>query len=110
MFYSHLSFCPQWAMYHPSPPTMLLASGQYTFYCNTVLFKLGQNHEMYSWVVQFLNYFISISERDIERGSQRQRGDSKDFIYLFFFVNNFCKWFFVDLNSFLHSFFYHHHY
>ena len=30
-----------------------------------ILFKLGLNHEMYSWVVHFLNYFISISERDI---------------------------------------------
>ena len=32
-------------------------------YCNVVLFKLGLNCEMYSWVVHFLNYFISISER-----------------------------------------------
>ena len=31
-----------------------------------LLFKLGLNHEMYSWVVHFLNYFISISERDVE--------------------------------------------
>ena len=51
-------------MYHP--PTILLTSGQYTFYCNAVLFKLGLNHEKYSWVVQFLNYFISISERDVD--------------------------------------------
>ena len=29
------------------------------------IIKLGLNHEMYSWVVHFLNYFISISERDI---------------------------------------------
>ena len=50
----------------PPPPTVLLASGQYASYCNAALFKLGLNHEMYSWVIQFLNYFISISERDIE--------------------------------------------
>ena len=51
-----------------TPPHRLLASGQYASYCNAVLFKLGLNHEMYSWIAQFLNYFISISERDVERG------------------------------------------
>ena len=35
-----------------------------------ILFKLGLNHKMYSWVVHFLNYFISISEGDI--GTERQ--------------------------------------
>ena len=55
------------AMYHP--PTILLASGWYASYCNAVLFKIGLNCEMYSWVVHFLNYFISISERDV--GTQR---------------------------------------
>ena len=51
---------------------------------------------MYSWVVlvHFLNYFISISERDI--GTERQQaegvGKLNVFIYLFiYFVNNFCK-------------------
>ena len=79
-------------MYHP--PTVLLASGQYASYCNAVLFKLGLNHEMYSWVVQFLYSFISISERDIERGKpEAEEGKTvvKVFIYLFFYVNNFCK-------------------
>ena len=47
---------------HVSPPTILLGSGQYISYCNAVLFKLGLN--CHSWVVQFLNYFIS--ERDME--------------------------------------------
>ena len=51
---------------HVSPPTILLRSGQYTSYCNAVLFKLGLNRKMYSWVVQFLNYFISVSERDVD--------------------------------------------
>ena len=51
------------------PLTILLASGQYTSCWNAVLFKLGLNHEMYSWVVHFLNYFVSISERDV--GTQR---------------------------------------
>ena len=50
-------------MYHP--PTILLASGWYASNCNAVLFKLGLNRDMYSWVVHFLNYFISISERDV---------------------------------------------
>ena len=40
---------------------------------------------MYSWVVHFLSYFISISERDI--GTERQEaggvGKLKVFIYLF---------------------------
>ena len=67
MSYRHLSFCPWGAMY---PPTTLLASGQYASYCNGVMFKLGLNHEMYSLVDHFLNYFISISERDI--GTERQ--------------------------------------
>ena len=68
-----------------NPPTIFLSSGWYTSYCNAVLFKLGLNHEMYSWVVQFLNYFISISERDIIPESHRQRGDSsQSFYYLFF--------------------------
>ena len=39
-------------------------------YWNTVLFKLGLNCEMDSWVVHFLNYFISISGRDIETERQ----------------------------------------
>ena len=62
---------------HVSPPlpTVLLASGQYTSYCNAVLFKLGLNHKMYSWVVQFLNYFISISERDVETGKPEVEGE-----------------------------------
>ena len=56
-------------------PTVLLASGRYTSYCNAVLFKLGLNHKMYSWVVQFLNYFISILERDIETGKPEVEGE-----------------------------------
>ena len=68
-----------------APHTILLASGQYASYWNTVLFKLGLNHEMYSWVVHFLNYFVSVSERDI--GIERQEMDRgakvKKFIYLF---------------------------
>ena len=59
--------------YVSPPSTVLLASGQYASYCNAVLFKLGLNHEMYSWVVHFLNYFISISERDI--GTEMQEVD-----------------------------------
>ena len=65
------------------PPTVLLASGQYASYCNAVLFKLGLNCEMYSWVVHFLNYFISISERDVETERREEKGMGK----LFFF----CK-------------------
>ena len=49
-------------------PTVLLASGQYTSYCNAVLFKLGLNHEMYSWVVHFLNYFM----QEVEEGGKVQ--------------------------------------
>ena len=101
MFYRHLSFCPQGTMYHP--PTVLLASGWYASYCNAVLFKLGLNCEMYSWVAQFLNYFISISERHRDREARGGGGIVvKVFVYLFFYVNNFCKQFFV--NSFLYSF------
>ena len=67
---------------HVSPTTILLASGHYTSYCIAVLFKLGLNHEMYSWVVQFLNYFISISERDVE--TQKPEVEAGQiFIYLF---------------------------
>ena len=80
MFYRHLSFC-QWGG-HVSPPTVLLASGQYTSYCNAVLFKLGLNHKMYSWVVQFLNYFISILERDIETGKPEVKVGIVVFIFL----------------------------
>ena len=72
---------------HVSLPTILLASGWYVSYCNAVLFKLGLNREMYSWVVQYLNYFISISEKDIERGKPEvEEGEIvvKVFIYLFF--------------------------
>ena len=72
MFYRPLSFCPWGAMYHP--PTILFASGWYASYCNAVLFKLCLNHEMYSWVVQFLNYFISISEQDVETGKPEAWG------------------------------------
>ena len=64
-------------------PPILLASGWYASYCNAVLFKLGLNHEMYSWVVHFLNYFISISERDIETERQEEEGGGKVF---------FCKY------------------
>ena len=69
--------------------TVLLASGWYTSYCNAVLFKLGLNCEMYPWVVQFLNYFVSISERDIERAKlETEEGKIvvKVFIYLFIFM------------------------
>ena len=60
---------------HVSPPhTVLLASGWYTSYCNAVLFKLGLNRKMYLWVVEFLNYFISISERDVETGKPEAGG------------------------------------
>ena len=46
---------------------------------------------MYSWVVHFLNYFISISERDVEPEKAEGEGIGfKVFIY-FFYVNNFCK-------------------
>ena len=75
---------------HIYPPlTVLLASGQYASYCNTVLFKLGLNCEMYSWIVHFLNYFISISERDI--GTERQEaegcGKVKSFyLFIYFFL------------------------
>ena len=76
MFYRHLSFCPQGAMYHP-PPHCIVGKWWYASYCNAVLFQLGLNHEMYSWVVQFLNYFISISERDVETGKpEAEGGDS----------------------------------
>ena len=46
---------------------------------------------MYSWVVHFVNYFISISERDtgIERREVEGVGELKVFIHLFFFVNSF---------------------
>ena len=54
-------------------PTISFASGWYASYCNAVLFKLGLNHEMYSWVIHFLNYFISISERDV--GTEMQGGE-----------------------------------
>ena len=82
MFYRHLSFYP-WG---PCiPPNVLLTSGQYTSYCNAVLFKLGLNCKMYSWVVHFLNYFISISERDIGTERREEEGVGK-----LFFVN-ICK-------------------
>ena len=69
-----------------APPPILLASGQYASYCNAVLFKLGLNCEMYSWIVHLLNYFISISERCRNREARGRRGwESKVlFIYLFF--------------------------
>ena len=73
-------------------PTVWLASGWYASYWNAVLFKLGLNCEMYSWVVHFLNYFVSISERDV--GTERQQvegvGNLKVFLNLFIFVNSFC--------------------
>ena len=66
------------------PPTIWLVSGQYASYWNAVLFKLDLNCKMYSQVVHFLNYFVSISERDI--GTERQEvegaGKVKSF-YLF---------------------------
>ena len=67
--------------------TVLLVSRQYTSYCNAVLFKLGLNREIYSWVVQFLNYFISFSEIDVERGKPEVEEGKiviKVFIYFFF--------------------------
>ena len=64
------------------PPTVLLASGQYASYCNAVLFKLGLNCEMYSWVVHFLNYFISISERDVETERWEEEGMGKLIFFL----------------------------
>ena len=47
---------------------------------------------MYLWVVHFWNYFISISERDIETERPEVEVEIvvKVFIY-FFYVNNFCK-------------------
>ena len=44
-------------------------------YCNAILFKLGLNRMMYSWVVHFLNYFISISETDVEPEKAEGRGE-----------------------------------
>ena len=99
MFYSHLSFCP-WRD-HVRPPTALLASGWYASYCNAVLFKLGLNHEMYSWVVHFLNYFISISERDVgtERQEAERVGKLKFFfckyLYIVFIIFVFCKYLYI---------------
>ena len=81
MFYRHLSMG---ALCITAPLTVLLASGQYASYCNAVLFKLGLNHEMYSWVVHFLNYFISISERDIGTEIQEREEGGKVQVKVFF--------------------------
>ena len=86
MFYRHLSMGG-----HVSPPTVWIASGQYASYCNAVLFKLGLNHEMYSWVVHFLNYFISISERDIGTEMQEVEEGGKVQVQVKFFFVNICK-------------------
>ena len=80
------------------PPTVLLASGQYASYCNAVLFKLGLKCKMYSWIVQFLNYFISISERDVETGKPEAEGEIVVKSFCFFII------FFMSIifeNSFL---------
>ena len=37
--------------------------------------RSGLNHIMYSWVVHFLNYLISISERDVERERPEVEGE-----------------------------------
>ena len=76
-------------MYHP--PTILLASGWYASYCNAVLFKLGLNHKMHSWVVHFLNYFISISERDIGTEMQEVEEGGKVEVKVKGFFVNICK-------------------
>ena len=82
------------------PPTVLLASGQYASYWNPVLFKLGLNHEMYSWVVHFVNYFISISERDVGTERQEAQGGGKvkvffcKYLYLVFIIF-FCKYLYI---------------
>ena len=55
-------------------------------YCNAIFVKIRSvlNHVMYSWVVHFLNYFISISERDIEPEKAGEEGIAvKLFIYFF---------------------------
>ena len=44
--------------------------------CYLVQIRSVLNHIMYSWVVHFLNYFISISERDIKPEKAKERGDS----------------------------------
>ena len=66
------------AMYAPC----IVGKWWYTSYCNAVFFKLGLNCKMYSWVVHFLNYFISISERDV--GTERQEVDGGGKVKVFF--------------------------
>ena len=44
---------------------------------------------MYSWVVHFLNYFISISERDVE--PEKGGGIAVKVFFFFFYVNNFVN-------------------
>ena len=56
---------------------------------------------MYSWVVHFLSYFISIF-RERRRERESRGGDSSNWTFLFFY--------FFNVNSFLCTVFYHHHY
>ena len=72
------------------PPTVWLASGQYTSYWNAALLKLGLNHEMYSWVVHFLIYFVYNSERDVRTERQEVEGMGKLKVFIYFFIY-FCK-------------------
>ena len=51
-----------------------------------LLFRLGQFRTA-KWVVQFLNYLISISEQDVETGKQETEEITASF-YLFIFL---CK-------------------
>ena len=45
---------------------------------------------MYWWVVQFLNYFISISEKDVETGKQDMEEIAASFyLFIAFYANNF---------------------
>ena len=61
--------CPPPATHTSQPctlPTVWLAIGRYASCWNAILFKLGLNCKMYSWVVHFVNYFVSkYSENDI---------------------------------------------
>ena len=55
-----------------------------------MLIRSVLKHVMYSWVVHFLNYFISISERDVEPEKAEGRGDRSSGLLLRIFRHSYC--------------------